>query len=188
MLFLDIYFEGYSFHFWTQIGRILYLGALFPISYLWNGWREPLLNMANQLRYISSADFPHMVKFGSPVSDMKSESQFNWPWLHLKSLDLLTSWLKSNTRQKDSLLHERKALTQLAIRDFALIQDDWCFKMNWCLTRCISSLVLSRINSQHVALTLVNSPCSTRTLPGSLWVRTSIQKWRWRETRPFSQW
>ncbi len=44
--------------------------------------------MANQFRYISSADFPHLVKFGSPVPEIWNQKVM---WLQLKSLVLPTS-------------------------------------------------------------------------------------------------
>ena len=44
------------------------------------------------LRCISSTDFPHMVKFGSPVPEIWNQKV---TWLQLKSLDLLTSFLLS---------------------------------------------------------------------------------------------
>ncbi len=45
-----------------------------------------LPNMGNQLRCMSSADFPHLVKICFPVPEIwYRKVSLNWPWLHLKS-------------------------------------------------------------------------------------------------------
>ena len=98
MLFFRYMFSGVLFPFLdTDWQNSLFRGPLSNFISL-EQVNRTLPNVENQLRYISSADFPYLVKFGSPVPEIWNRKV---TWLHLKSLDLLTSWhCVSNVKQK----------------------------------------------------------------------------------------